>query len=292
MNSSVAQVCIIIISIFTLIYIIKNNKEISSEVEKVKKQKNSGIITIVLIIGLIILGGLYINNQINNLYSKIKYVSAVEKNNKAYDIVDNLIKRETEYYNLQMSKKYEDNYSKPYMIPEFKHLEGDWCSGFVISDENGNEFVWIPISNTEKDNVAKLQKKDFIANANIQKEYCLDDNYEDFIKSSLENGGFYISRYEIGIEDGFIVSKANKKLLTNLNKNDMKKQIDNMYVNKDFSCELINGYAYDSTIDWLTKNNEVHSSNIDITKEVFTGRNSIKNIFDMFDNIFEFTRRR
>ena len=82
---------------------------------------------------------------------------------------------------------------------------GEWNTGFIIQDENENQFVWIPVSNKDIIGTQKLLKKDFKIGPIISKETCLDDNYEAFIESALENGGFYISRYEIGIKDGKVV---------------------------------------------------------------------------------------
>ena len=64
-----------------------------------------------------------------------------------------------------------------------------------------------------------------------------------------------------------------------------------MYKNADFSCDLINGYAYDTTIKWLTLESQPQIADIDTSVYVLTGRNANKNVFDMFDNVFEYTRR-
>ena len=61
-----------------------------------------------------------------------------------------------------------------------------------------------------------------------------------------------------------------------------------MYSYNDFSCELINGYAYDTTIEWLMKDNNIDTYFIG-DSIVYTGRNQVKNVYDMFDNVFEYT---
>ena len=94
-----------------------------------------------------------------------------------------------------------------------------------------------------------------------------------------------------GIDNGNIVSKPNKTLALNLTKDQIVQKINNFYNTDDFNYELVNGYAYDTTIEWLRKDNEILTSKIDINSKVLTGRNSIKNIFDIFDDVYELTRR-
>lgn len=61
-----------------------------------------------------------------------------------------------------------------------------------------------------------------------------------------------------------------------------------MYSDKGFHCDLINGYAYDTTLEWLKKDNNVELLYIE-DSNIYTGRNSVKNVYDMFDNVFEYT---
>ena len=190
-----------------------------------------------------------------------------------------------------MSKEYDENFKTPYIFEGFDHVEGEWNTGFVIEDKDKNQFVWIPVYNVEKTDVVALAKKDFVIMPNIPKENCLDEECKKFIKSALENGGFYISRYEIGIDGENIVSKKGKKLLTNITKEETLEKIKNMYKNEEFSCDLINGYAYDTTIKWLTLESQPQIADIDTSVYVLTGRNANKNVFDLFDNVFEYTRR-
>ena len=96
---------------------------------------------------------------------------------------------------------------------------------------------------------------------------------------------------KLGIENENIVSKPEKKLALKLTKSQIEEKINKMYNTTSFNYGLINGFAYDTTIEWLRKNNKISTSNIDINSEVLTGRNSVKNVFDFFDNVFEVTRR-
>ena len=288
---NIVKIFIVIIFYMLLIYIIKNNKRIIEKIEFLKTKKYFKILYKIILLFFCIVFIVYFTFEMKEIIKNIEYAIDTKNTNNLFDEFDKRILEEKNFYNFYMSKNYTQNFNKPYILKGFKHVEGEWNTGFVIEDDLKNQFVWVPISNIEKENVVKLKKKDFIVGANILKEGCFDDNYENFIKSSLENGGFYISRYEVGIDHETLVSKANKKLLTGINKKEVENKIEKMYVNTDFNCELVNGYAYDSTIEWLTNNNNIEVFNIDTNKEVLTGRNSTKNIYDIFDNIFEFTRR-
>ncbi|MBR3697493.1 MAG: hypothetical protein IKM97_04455 [Clostridia bacterium] len=190
------------------------------------------------------------------------------------------------YYNV-INKKYGENCKKPYILDGFKYIEGTWDLGFVVEDEKQNQFVWVPTSN-EIENAQNLVKINFFNIPTIPKDDCLDDNYETFIKSALENGGFYISRFETGIEDGEVVSKKNSKLLYGLSKQELLEKIKKLNYKDEFECELINGFAYDTTLEWIKKSNNIETFKYG-NDEVLTGRNQVNNIYDLFDDIFEYT---
>ena len=65
-----------------------------------------------------------------------------------------------------------------------------------------------------------------------------------------------------------------------------------MYCNSNsIKCELINGYAYDTTLEWLRVTNEIEKFIID-DDEIYTGRRSYNNIYDFTDNVLELTQER
>lgn len=100
-------------------------------------------------------------------------------------------------------------YNNP-IIPEgFKKVETEsaswkiedgkpvgWNNGLVIEDAKGNQFVWIPVN---------LQELNYSQNANrYYKEYMYNVNElkdDKYTSQILKYGGFYISRYEAGIDE-------------------------------------------------------------------------------------------
>lgn len=84
-------------------------------------------------------------------------------------------------------------YDFPIILDGFEHIEGTWDTGYVIVDELGNEFVWVPVG------VLNIQKP-----SDAFKKYYLDKNketeitqeYQAILDSIDKYGGYYIARYE------------------------------------------------------------------------------------------------
>ena len=126
--------------------------------------------------------------------------------------------------------------TKPYMpSSEFKKVEGtNLANGLVIEDASGNQYVWVEVPmTTEVYPTAGLNITDFNADIytkiendlhNYTKTYrnntnYVDEYYEDstdgwfeskeeydlqkykMLKSVYQNGGFWVGRYEAGIEN-------------------------------------------------------------------------------------------
>lgn len=198
------------------------------------------------------------------------------------------IQIETDYYNEIINKIYNiENCKNPYIIDGFEYVEGTWNTGYVIQDSNGNQFVWVPCTNIENEfGIEKLKKNNFSNDAFIKSFYCNEENYEEFLTSALENGGFYISRFEIGKDDNDNpVSQKNYKIWTNITRDEAMRVANEMYSN--INSELINGYAYDTTLSWIINSEEIELKVKNESK--YTGTQSYKNIYDILDNIYELT---
>ena len=198
------------------------------------------------------------------------------------------ILEENEFYKTAIEKEYTNQtYNLPYIPEDFSYVKGEWNTGFVIQDSNGNQYVWVPCTNKENLEIPILQRKNFSEDAFISKEMCTNEKYKDFINSSLENGGFYISRFEIGNENGNPVSKKNVEVLTELKKEEAKEIINR--IECEINCELANGYAYDTTLEWLLQNNKIEETNNNVKEPIISGKKSYNNIYDFFDNTLEIT---
>ena len=93
-----------------------------------------------------------------------------------------------------------------------------------------------------------------------------------------------------------IVSKANAKVVTEITYDEAKNYVSAMYDRNDISCKLINGYAYDTALQWMLKTNNIDKSNLGDylykydrkeNESLLTGRNYLNNVADFFDNCLE-----
>ena len=109
----------------------------------------------------------------------------------------------------------------------FSKKEGDLATGLVIKDSNDNEYVWVEVPTTIYDNTTynnngakKPQNADeWEKIIDCLKAYTADyssssykdtdtdgttyaDDYKNMLKSVYTNGGFWIGRYEAGLEEG------------------------------------------------------------------------------------------
>lgn len=117
-----------------------------------------------------------------------------------------------------------DNSTTPY-YPDttFSYKEGDLDTGLVIIDSNDNEYVWVevpktiyddenyngsysnkPSGNTDYENIEKCLKeytKYYTSSNYSDTTYGYTTQYQNMLKSVYDNGGFWIGRYEAGIEN-------------------------------------------------------------------------------------------
>ena len=116
--------------------------------------------------------------------------------------------------------------TKPYFPNStFSYKEGDLSTGLVIKDSNDNEYVWVEVPTTIYDNTTynnnganKPKNADeWEKIRDCLKAYTVDysdssykdtntdgttysDDYKNMLKSVYTNGGFWIGRYEVGLE--------------------------------------------------------------------------------------------
>lgn len=290
MRAGCIKIGIFIVILSLVIYLVKNREDIFNFINsKIKNKKLFSKIIFTIIILLIILC-IFIIIRINIVF--IKSSSIIEENTTYFEEEDNKIEKESDIYKELIEKDYENQkYNEPYILDGFSYVEGTWKDGFVIQDELGNQYVWVPCTNKPISECIKLQRTNKSASPFINYTSCYNESYEEFIKSALENGGFYISRYELGSEIGTTVSKAGVEVLTNITRNEAKEIVSQMYNN--INCEIINGYAYDTTLNWIeiSSGTKLVENVIEIEEDekILTGRASVNNIYDFCDNVLEYS---
>lgn len=276
--------------------------ENSSKAKIIKTIKILIIIVIIAVTTISIIQNIINVKEIESIEEReFNLLKKIQERNSA---INKFIEKALETYG------YTDLYSKPYIPQDFTYVEGEWNNGYVIKDNLGNQYVWVPCVLYDNENVTKLQRKDFDFNeANVLRgfegfknelnetiETCYegDINIEKFIDSVGKNGGFYIGRYETGKEEYMAVIKADTIPYTNVKYEEVQKIADNFYKGKDITCSLINGLAYDTTLSWLEKSykNFAISTGSSGNKSAViknTGIFSVNNIFDLNGNAYEMT---
>ena len=167
-----------------------------------------------------------------------------------------------------------------------KNGENTISGGLVISDANGNEFVWVPCTTDVNDTsglILYAQDKRYNDGrlATKQLEYT---NYSDWkdeggnIDSVNKYGGFYVGRYEAGIPsnapfyanvdgDAYIiegrdsaeyipVSKPNNPSWGYISQINAKTVAEKMYIGStSVESSLIDSYAWDTIVNWMESKN-------------------------------------
>ena len=127
-------------------------------------------------------------------------------------------------------------------------------------------------------------------------------NLEEFISTTLANGGYYIARFEASGTASKITSKYNQTVLVNITQPNAAKAAREMYgevkENNElvYASDLVNSYAWDTAIIFIqTYSTETDASSYasenKSTSFANTGINNDKycNIWDMSGNAYEWT---
>ena len=127
-------------------------------------------------------------------------------------------------------------------------------------------------------------------------------NLEEFISTTLANGGYYIARFEASGTASKVTSKYDQTVLTNITQANAAKAAREMYgeIKENnklvYASDLVNSYAWDTAIIFIqtySGKTDYASHNESKTTKAFTatGKNNDKycNIFDMSGNASEWT---
>ena len=127
-------------------------------------------------------------------------------------------------------------------------------------------------------------------------------NLEEFISTTLANGGYYIARFEASGTASKITSKYNQTVLGNITQPNAAKAAREMYgeIKENnklvYASDLVNSYAWDTAIIFIqtySVKTDYASHNESKTTKAFTatGKNNDKycNIWDMSGNAYECT---
>ena len=165
----------------------------------------------------------------------------------------------------------------------------------VASVENCTKIVTISKGGTDYQELSTFREGNSATNSTAR-------NLEEFISTTLANGGYYIARFEASGTASKIASKYNQTVLGNITQPNAAKVAREMYgevkENNElvYASDLVNSYAWDTAIIFIqTYSTETDASSYasqnKSTSFANTGKSNDKycNIFDMSGNAYEWT---
>ncbi len=203
-----------------------------------------------------------------------------------------------------------------YDIPESEITNVDWNT----ASTKYNQFVWIPVESEES------YQRDFSypsyydsvtgttpANSTFTDTGYLPTDIQPTIDNATNNetaertavlkyNGFYISRYEIGIENLKLVSKQNSTVYTNKRQTELKAIGKDMYGDSStyVKSAMCSGIQWDMVMKFVDKKTDENGNTYDVRKYEPTrhaedvkeaGKNladKVQNIYDLEGNCLEY----
>ena len=209
-------------------------------------------------------------------------------------------------------------------IPKgFDYVTGTKDNGLVIKDGEGNEFVWVPATES-----TYAKDTSFPGNVKPTGDDTLPNGITDETADVVKYGGFYIGRYEAGVPEnqssidgksestsnvkGVPVSKKDATVWTYINYTNSKANAESMISNEYVQTGLLTGKAWDTTCHWIEDSLSSINASASLTDSRYYGNyvnslapaneNSgtkrtagfsenwkVKNIYDLAGNVWEWT---
>ena len=211
--------------------------------------------------------------------------------------------------------------------------------GVIVKDAKGNEFVWIPVGTINTDNGPRTIVYNRYIYSNWknggtdsetnsmkiqttadQTEYFAESLNESEKNSAVNNGGFYLGRYEAGVSGGTartedsgtsqtVEIKPNLDVYNYVTQSEARALAEGMYSSANYTSSLPSSYAWDTAIKFLEQTgNEAYLTDSSQgnyyntmpegkTEEgsvlIETGKTTpVNHLYDMGGNVYEWTTER
>lgn len=214
--------------------------------------------------------------------------------NKKYSFTTNAANGTSRTATIEITEIAEISATNPYVPAGFSVINENVDEGFVIEDENGNQYVWVPVES-----------------GRLTRGTMLDGKFEEsassataLVNSVAKYYGFYIGRFEASqynIEgEPVAASMAGKVPWTNITYLDAYNystaSAEKFGYEEDYSTALVNSYAWDTVLDWVDKANNNYSKNTDngnydgtVLPTGTTEKDTVNYICDLAGNVREWT---
>ena len=183
--------------------------------------------------------------------------------------------------------------TNPYVPDGFNVIADNVEEGFVIADEYGNQYVWIPVAN------GKLTRTTML---NIEYEES-SGSASALVNSVAKYYGFYLGRFEASqyehngqVTAASMAGKIPWTNITYLNAAEHAENSGRVFGYTDCSTALISSHAWDTAIEWIDLVNEHYSSDVNfgnysgtIYPTGTTSTDTVRNICDLGGNVREWT---
>lgn len=213
--------------------------------------------------------------------------------NKKYSFTAKAANGESKTGTIEVTEIAEISATNPYVPTGFSVINENVDEGFVIEDESGNQYVWVPVES-----------------GRLTRGTMLDGKFEDsassataLVNSVAKYYGFYIGRFEASQYnlDGDVAaaSMAGKVPWTNITYTDAfnySAESAEKFGYEDCHTALINSYAWDTVLEWVDKNNSNYSKNTDngnydgtVLPTGTTEKDTVNYVCDLAGNVREWT---
>ena len=321
------------------------------------KENEKGSITIFVLSTMLLVAGVIFVSYFSMMNKSASQEEELKKIQEEYNVENTTMKQTYDQSNtvasgrmVEKNEEYTDEDGNVAIIPAGFMIvpENEKINdGLVIQDENGNEFVWIPvetvvanneengtnnkamavkigndykgllyefsengsevisgcttnIDNAHEPDILSTYDNDINYNNGLFTKDSLQQEYNKMIESVEKYHGFYISRYELGLEETRPVSKdasANTEITTADASNletytwyglySKCKEFAPKSSNKSVVSSMVWGSQYDAMLNWMKQQGEaVEKENDEKTNtSKKTGNNPndiIRNIYDIY----------
>ena len=183
---------------------------------------------------------------------------------------------------------------KPYIPVGFDYIGGDIETGYIIADQYGNQYVWVPVKSGKLTRTTEF-KRDYSEN---------NTDAAALVNSVAKYYGFYIARFEAS-EFEVEGNKVAASMMGKTPWTDIKCTEAIEYANKasityrytdDIHTAIINSFAWDTAVAWIEETYPDYSSstqygNYDgmVLPTGMTEKDRLRGICDLSGNVREWT---